>query len=115
MKIYHNPRCGKSRKALSTIEESGTACEVVEYLKSAPDFAELKDLQKKLGLKPLDFIRTKEDVFKEKFAGKSLSDDQWLKAIADNPILLERPIVVKGNQAWIVRTDEALEKLKSTK
>lgn len=113
MKIYHNPRCGKSRKALSAIEDMGTNCEVVEYLKTAPGLAELKELQKKLGLKPLEFIRTKEDVFKEKYAGKTMNDDQWLQAIADNPILLERPVVVKGNKAWIVRTEEALENLKN--
>lgn len=114
MKIYHNPRCGKSRKALQAIEDTGTPCDVIEYLKTTPTIEELRTLQKLLGLKPLEFIRAKEDVFKEKYAGKSLTDEEWLQAIAENPILLERPIVVQGKKAWIVRTDEALSQIRKS-
>jgi arsenate reductase len=75
--------------------------------------AELKSLASKLGMKPLQFTRTKEPIFHELFAGKTPNDEDILNAIYQYPILLERPIIVKGNKAWIVRTDEALEKLRS--
>jgi arsenate reductase len=110
MIIYHNPRCGKSRKAVETLNQP--SCEVVEYLKQPLSVDELKFLAAKLGMTPLQFIRTKEPIFQELFAGKKPGDEELYKAIAQHPILLERPIVVKGDKAWIARTDEALEKLK---
>lgn len=107
--IYYNPRCGKCRTAKSSLEENGYTCEIMEYLQTPPSKKELKDILKKMGKKPLDIIRTKEDIFKEKFAGKTLSDEQWIDAILKYPILLERPIVVKGNKAWIARSEEAIQ------
>lgn len=109
--IYHNPRCTKSRCALEVIADK-PGLVIREYLKQPPDVEELEGLMKKLKLKPLDFIRKKEDVFREKFAGKNLTDKQWLKAISENPVLLERPIVVQDDHAWIARTDEVLDILR---
>src|ERR1035437_3400890 len=99
--IYHNNRCTKSRCALELIEKKTKDFEVIEYLKTPPSEKELKEILKKLGMKAEEIIRKKEPLFKEKFAKKQFSEDQWIKILVQNPILIERPIVVKGNKAVI--------------
>lgn len=106
LKIYHNNRCSKSRQTLELLRQQGQEPEVVEYLKEAPTVAELRDVIGKLGIKPEQLVRKGEQVYKEQFAGKSMTDDQWLEALAANPILIERPIVVKGDKAVIGRPPE---------
>lgn len=107
--IYHNTRCGKSRCALQEIESLGKPFEMVEYLKTPPTAAELRHILNLLGKKPLDIIRVKEPVFQEKYKGKTFSDDEWINIMIENPILMERPIVVAGDKAWIARDAESLE------
>jgi arsenate reductase len=109
--IYHNPRCGKSRAALALLEAHGVAFEVVEYLKSPPDKAQLRTLVRHLGLRPEQLVRKGEDVYKQKFAGRTLSDEQWLDALAAHPILIERPIVVRGSRAVVGRPPEKVLEL----
>lgn len=104
--IYHNNRCGKSRAALAILAEKGLKFKIVEYLKDVPSEEELKSILDKLSLKPQDVIRTKETVYIEKYKGKSLSDKEWIRAILENPILLERPIIIHGNKAVIARPPE---------
>ncbi|MCO6495287.1 MAG: arsenate reductase (glutaredoxin) [Bacteroidetes bacterium] len=101
--IYHNPRCSKSRESLCYLQEQGAEIEIKEYLKDSPDEKELKELLKMLKIPAIDLIRKGEKLFKEKFADKKYSDEQWIKVMAENPILIERPIVIKGNQAVIGR------------
>lgn len=110
--IYHNPRCGKSRNALKMLQEAEVEPTIVEYLLHPPDKSELKSLLKKLGMKPHDLIRTKETVYIEHYKGKSLTDEEWLDVLAKHPILIERPVVIIGSKAWIVRTDDALNEIK---
>ena len=104
--IYHNPRCGKSRSALALLEEKGLQPHIIEYLKTPPAKEELRAILRKLGMKPEQIVRKGEDVYKQKFAGKALTDEQWLDALVKNPILIERPIVVKGDSAVIGRRPE---------
>jgi len=104
--IYHNPRCGKSRQTLKLMQEKNASVKIIEYLKTPPSQADLKIILKKLGLKAEAVVRKNEAVFKEKFKGKILSEAQWIKALAENPLLMERPIVVKGNKAVIGRPPE---------
>ena len=111
MKIYHNPRCTKSRQTLDLVKEKGVNIEVVEYLNNVPTVEELKDLLQKLGKKPEDIVRKGEDIYKEKYKGKQLSEDDWIDAMIENPKLIERPIVVKGNKAVIGRPPENVLKL----
>jgi arsenate reductase len=115
LKIYHNTRCGKSRCALKELEETGEKFEVVEYLKTPPTAKELSFLCRLMGKKPLDIIRKKEPVFQEKYKGKSLSDDEWIMAMVENPVLIERPIVVHDDQAWIARDASGLEEIQALK
>jgi arsenate reductase len=111
MKIYHNPRCTKSRQTLELIREAGIEPEIVEYLNDVPTEAELKELVAMLGIKPYDLLRRGETDFKENFKGKELSDDEWIAAIVKYPKLIERPIVVKQKKAVLGRPPENVKTL----
>lgn len=104
--IYHNTRCSKSRDVCTILEKKKVKTEVVEYLKTPPTQAEIIELLKMLGMKAEDLVRKKEPLFLEKFEGKKLTEAQWIKAMAQNPILIERPIIVKGKKAIIGRPPE---------
>ena len=112
MKIYHNPRCAKSRQTLALLQDHGVEPEVILYLSAIPTHDELQSLLTKLGISPLQLIRKGEAVWKENFKGKELSDDELIKAMIAHPKLIERPIVVKGQKAVLGRPPEnALELL----
>ena len=106
MNIYHNPRCSKSRQTLKILTDNGIEPEILEYLIDVPTIEELKTVLKKLGLAPIQILRKGEGVFKEKYKGQDLSDDQWLAAMVENPKLIERPIVINGNKAVLGRPPE---------
>lgn len=106
MKIYHNPRCSKSRQTLKLINDAGKDVEIVEYLNTPPTFDELKSMIEQLGITPDQLLRKNEAIFKEQFKGKSLSDDEWIQAMVDHPKLIERPIVIEGNRAVLGRPPE---------
>lgn len=103
IQVYHNPRCGKSRNCLAFIEQTNQEYEIIPYLTETPSVDELKTLLKKLNIQPLDLVRTKEKIWIENYKGKELSNDQIIQAMADNPILIERPIVIKDGKAIIGR------------
>lgn len=111
MKIYHNPRCSKSRQTLSIIQEKGEEVEIVEYLKDPPSNNELREVLNKLGMKPEQIIRKGEAIYKENYRGNPYSDEEWIGIMTSNPILIERPIVVKGNKAVMGRPPENVEHL----
>lgn len=98
--------CSKSRCTLDLLKDNNQEIEVVEYLKKTLSAEELKAVLQKLGMKPIELIRKGEKVYKEQFAGKSLSDAQWIQVMVENPVLIERPIVVKGDKAFIGRPPE---------
>jgi len=103
MKIYHNPRCSKSRETLQIIKDAGKEVEIIEYLKDIPSKEVLEMLLMKLNLNPIDIIRKSEAVFKEKFKGKEFSNEEWIQIMIENPKLIERPIVIRGNKAVLGR------------
>ena len=111
IKIYHNPRCRKSRETLNLIREAGYEPEIVEYLKNPPSASELKDLLMRMGKKPLEIIRKGEEVFKSNFKGKTFSEDEWIKIMVDNPKLIERPIVVKGDEVRLGRPPQTVKEM----
>lgn len=106
IQIYHNPRCGKSRNCLAFIEKSNQDFEIIPYLTETPTFEQLKTLLVQLNLEPIQLIRTKEKIWIENFKGKTLSNDEIINAMVENPILIERPIVVKDGKAIIGRDPE---------
>lgn len=109
--IYHNPRCSKSRQALSILRDSGAEPRVVEYLKEVPAKTEMKELLAKLNLRPVDILRKGEQIFKEKFRNADFTDDEWIEVMREYPKLIERPIVIKGNKAVIGRPPEKVLEL----
>ncbi|MGK3114257.1 arsenate reductase (glutaredoxin) [Candidatus Pantoea formicae] len=108
--IYHNPRCSKSRETLTLLQEKGIEPDVVLYLETPPDLQTLKTLLQQLGMSSArELMRRKEDLYKElNLADVQWSEDQLLQAMVDNPKLIERPIVINGEQARIGRPPEAV-------
>jgi arsenate reductase len=109
--IYHNPRCSKSRQTLALLQDRGVEAEIIEYLKTPPDAATLKKILSLLGLKPRELMRKKEAVYKDKgLDNPGLSDDELIAAMINDPVLIERPIVIADGRAAIGRPPEkALE------
>lgn len=85
--------------------------EIVEYLKAVPSKQELTEIIRLLGIKPEQLLRKGEAIFKEKYKGKNLSDNEWIAAMVQNPKLIERPIVIKGDRAIIGRPPEKVKEL----
>lgn len=103
IQIYHNPRCGKSRTCLAFMDQANQKYEIIPYLTDAPTFDVLKVLLKKLNLEPLQLVRTKEKIWIENYKGKTMTNDEIIQSMADHPILIERPIVIKDGKAIIGR------------
>jgi len=106
VKIYHNVRCTKSREACSIVAEKGIKAEIVEYLKTPPSQKEIQELLKLLGLKAEEIVRKGEEIYKKNYKGKNISEKEWIKILAEHPILIERPIIVNGKKAVIGRPPE---------
>jgi arsenate reductase len=111
IKIYHNPRCRKSREGLALLDSKNVEFEVVKYLENPIGFDELKGIIDLLGISPIELIRKTEKIWKENFKGKDLSDSEIIKAMVDYPKLIERPIVVSKNKAVIGRPSENINLL----
>jgi arsenate reductase len=108
IKIYHNPRCGKSREGLSILEKSGKQFEIIKYLEDIPTKAELKEVISLLNISAEKLVRKNEAIWKELFKGKSLTDEEVVDAMIAHPKLIERPIVINGNKAIIGRPPECI-------
>jgi arsenate reductase len=107
--IYHNPRCSKSRATLALLEERSIELNIVHYLDNPPSVAEITDILKKLGKEPREAMRKGEEPYKARNLGDdSISRDALIEAMAQEPILIERPIVVKGAKARIGRPPESV-------
>ena len=111
MVIYHNPRCRKSRETLEIIRNKGVEPDIIEYLKEPLTVDQLQDIVEKLGINPSQLLRKGEAIYKEEFKGKELSEEEWLLAMAEYPVLMERPVVVKGNAAVLGRPPENVNEL----
>ena len=106
MKIYHNPRCSKSRQTLSLIEGKNKKVEIIEYLETPATVEEIESILEKLGIKAIDLVRKKEKIWIEDYKGRDLTDKKIIEAMVENPKIMERPIVIDGNKAIIVRPPE---------
>jgi len=111
IKIYHNPRCRKSREGLQILEDSGKEFEIIKYLDEIPTEKELSDIIELLGIKPIDLVRKNESIWKENYKNKQLSDNETITAMVENPKLIERPIVVNNNKAIVGRPPENIKKI----
>jgi arsenate reductase len=106
IKIYHNPRCTKSRQGLAILENTGKDFEVVKYLDTIIAEKELTEIIQLLNIAPIDLVRKNEKIWKENYKGKELSDKEIILAMLQNPKLIERPIVINKNKAVIGRPSE---------
>jgi arsenate reductase (glutaredoxin) len=106
MTIYHNPKCSKSRGALQILQERGIEPTVILYMESPPSPETLRDITKKLDITPEELVRKNEDLYKEKYAGKNISSEEWLLILSEHPRLMERPIIINGEKAIIARPAE---------
>lgn len=104
--IYHNPRCSKSRQALALLEARGLPVRVIEYLRTPPSRSEIETLLRQLGMPAASLVRKSEEIFRTAFAGRDLDEADWIDAMAEHPILIERPIVVAGERAVVGRPPE---------
>ncbi len=105
--IFHNPRCSKSRQTLQLIQEQGIEPTIRLYLEDCPSAKEIKEILAKLNISPRELLRKGEDAYKEnQLSNKELSDAALIKAMVEFPKLIERPIVIKGNQAKLGRPPE---------
>ena len=111
-KIYHNPRCSKSRQALQILRENNVEPEIIEYLKNPLTEVEIREILEILGKTPIEICRTGEKIFKELDLTKNSSDEELISAMAKNPILIERAIVIKNNKKGVLgRPPENVEEL----
>lgn len=111
LKIYHNARCSKSRQGLELVKDSGEEFEVVDYLKNPPSTEDIKELLQLLGIPAIDLVRKNEAIWKENYKEKTLSEDEVVQAMHENPKLIERPIVIKDGKAVIGRPPELVKDL----
>lgn len=109
IEIYHNKRCSKSRCALDILNNRDEQLIIHDYLKTPPTKKQLKDLLAKLGIKASELVRKKEPIYLEKFKDKKFTETEWITILTENPILIERPIVIDGYGAIIARPPELLE------
>lgn len=106
IKVLHNNNCSKSRAILEHLDENNVPFEIIDFIENPLSEIELKTVLKKLNTDVHGLIRKNEVLFKEKFAGQELSDDEWIKVLAENPSLIQRPILIKGNIAMVARPIE---------
>jgi len=111
IKIYHNPRCSKSREGICELDEMNQPYEVIKYLENPITKAELESILKKLNYKPIELVRVKESIWIENYKGKNLSDDEIIEAMVQNPKLIERPIIINGNKAVVARPKEKIKEI----
>ena len=109
LKIYHNPRCSKSRAALAYLQEKGLKPEVRLYLKVPYTVDEMEDVLKRMNKEPQEIIRTQEKLYKSDYKGKVFNHDEWIKILLESPQLIQRPIIVNDHKAIFAVPAEEVE------
>lgn len=111
IKIYHNPKCRKSREGLQILKDSGKEFKIIKYLDEIPTEKELSDIIKLLNISPIDLVRKNESIWKDNYKNKELTDNEIIIAMIENPKLIERPIVLNNNKAIVGRPSENIKKI----
>jgi arsenate reductase len=111
MKIYHNPRCSKSRQGLAILQDSNAEFEIIKYLEQSITSEELKEILDLLNISPIELIRKNEMIWKQNYKGKNLTDQELISAMVENPKLIERPIVINKDKAVIGRPPEIIKSI----
>lgn len=111
IKIYHNPRCTKSRQGVAFLEEKGVSFEVIKYLETTFTVEELSKVIDELGVKPIELVRKNEAIWKRDFKGQEMTDSAIIEAMIAHPKLIERPIIANDGKAVIVRPTDRIEEV----
>lgn len=111
IKIYHNPKCSKSREGLCMLQDLNKDVEIINYINNPLTVNELKNIIALLKIKPIELVRVKEAIWKESFKDKNLTDDEIIEAMVEHPKLIERPIVLNGSKAVIARPVEKINEI----
>lgn len=111
IKIYHNSKCKKSREGLQFLEGISDDYQIVDYINNPLTKAEIQELLQMLGKKPEEIIRTQEAVYKSEHKGKNYSDEEWIRILAQNPKLIQRPIVVNKGRAVIAQPPDRINEI----
>jgi len=109
--IYHNGECSKCRGALEILQEKNIPHEVRWYIAEPLSIAELQALLKKLNVPPSELVRKSEQLYTEEYVGKNITEAEWLTILSENPILIQRPIIEKGEKAIIARPAQRVYEL----
>ena len=111
MKIYHNPRCKKSRDGLNYLKSREIEPEIIDYLKNGLTASDLKEIILKLHINPLELIRKNEMMFRKELKNLNLTDEEWMKTILENPFLMKRPVILAKFKGVIGDSVENIEKI----
>ncbi|MEQ3691099.1 MAG: arsenate reductase (glutaredoxin) [Flavobacterium sp.] len=109
--IYHNPKCSKSREGICFLENKNIEFETIKYIDETVTIEELQSILKKLNYKPIELVRTKEKIWIENYKNRQLSDGEIIKAMVQNPKLIERPIIINGNKAVVARPVDKINEI----
>ncbi|HNP49205.1 MAG TPA: ArsC/Spx/MgsR family protein [Bacteroidia bacterium] len=112
LKIWFKSTCSTCRKALAVLQDEGVDdIEMYEYLREKPTQKDIREILKMLGIKAFDLVRTKEELYQKKYAGKKLTNSEWVKILSQNPELIERPIFIRDGKAIIGRPPQRVLEL----
>lgn len=111
IKIYHNPRCSKSREGVCFLEDNKIEFETVKYIDESITKEELKSILQKLNYKAIDLVRTKEKIWVDNYKDIQLSENEIIDAMIENPKLIERPIIINGNKAVVARPTDKINEI----
>jgi len=109
--VWHNPRCSKSRNGIKYLDEKGVEYEVRRYLDEPPTPEEIREVLRKLGMRPRELMRTKEKLYRELGLKEVEDDEKLIEAMAEHPKLIERPIVIKGEKAVVARPETRIDEI----
>ena len=111
IRIYHNPRCRKSRAGLEYLQDKTGDFETIDYIRNGISREEIREILAKMNTPPSNLVRTQEDYYKKKLKGKDIPDEDWIDILAENPRLIQRPIIVTEHKAVLGQPPENIDKL----
>ncbi len=111
IRIYHNPRCRKSRAGLEYLQGKTGDFETIDYIKNGISQEEIREILEKMNTTPSNLVRTQEDYYKKQLKGRDISGEDWIRILAENPKLLQRPIVVTEHKAVLGQPPENIDNL----
>ena len=110
-RIYHNPRCRKSRAGMEYLSSRTSDFEMINYMKGGITKEEIREIMLKLNLRPCDLVRTNEEIYKKQLKSRIFTDEEWIQIISEEPVLLRRPVILGKHKAVIGDPPSNIDKL----